>query len=68
MGLFKGKESWQVSDFLENLELIAMGISSENRKKLARAKKENNIFLYNDILFYALLYDDKQTWWHTEIW
>lgn len=68
MGLFKRKENWRISEFLENLDMIVLGISSENRKKLAKAKKGNNIFLYNDILFYALIYDDKRSWWHTDIW
>ncbi len=68
MGLFKRKENWRISEFLENLDMIVLGISSENRKKLAKAKKGNNIFLYNDILFHALIYDDKRSWWHTDIW
>lgn len=68
MGLFSWKENGKISDFLENVDMIVIGISSENRKKLIKAKKENNIFLYNDILFHALIYDDKRSWWHTDIW
>ena len=67
MRLFKLNNK-QISDFLENLDLIMLGIKSENRKKLAQAKVENNIFLYNDILFRAMLHDDKRAWWHTGIW
>ena len=67
MRLCKLKESWKLSHFFENLYMLLLGINSENRKKLAQAKAENNIFLYNDILFQALIYDDKRSWWHTDI-
>lgn len=68
MIFFKRKENSKISNLLEGLDLFLLGISPENRKKLANAKEENNMFLYNDILFHALIHDDKQTWWHTDIW
>lgn len=58
----------QIKGFLENLEFIFLGISYKNRMALKKAKKDNNISLYKDILFRALLHDDKRGWWHTGIW
>lgn len=68
MKLFKLKENLKILDFLENIDMAMLGINSENRRKLVKAKEENNIFAYNDILFQALIHDDKQSWWHTDIW
>ena len=68
MGNSKQNVNLQIKDFLENLELIILGVSSKSRKELKKAKMDNNIYLYNDILFCAILHDDKRAWWHTDIW
>lgn len=62
------KENMKISHFLEVINMFILGIDSENRMKLEKAKEINNIFLYNDILFRALIQDGKQSWWHTDIW
>ena len=60
--IFKNKD---IAIPLNRFELYLLGIKSDSRRMLEQAKADNDMERYKDILFWAILHDDKHPWWHT---
>nr|WP_300832857.1 hypothetical protein [uncultured Acetatifactor sp.] len=63
-GLLKKNTEFKMP--LSKLELYMLDISSDSKKELEKANYDNDIERYKDILFRAMLHDDKHPWWHTQ--
>lgn len=59
------KKNTDIAIPLSKFELYMLGIKPNSIKALEQAKADNDIERYKDILFWAILHDDKHPWWHT---